>query len=105
MALALLEVPNLTSAAMLLIGRMVSLLSRASWRNSPLSEAANQLMVGSPRRGDHGRLGEPSLPPTEPALLREKGSGVAYLGDAPDTPMDRVMVSATLSRFLPGMML
>ena len=31
---------------------------------------ANQLLVGSPRRGDRGRLGEPSLPPTEPALSK-----------------------------------
>ncbi len=33
-------------------------------RQSLALEGANQLLVGSPRRGDRGRLGAPSLPPS-----------------------------------------
>jgi mannose-6-phosphate isomerase len=57
----------------------------ACCRDAVAEAGANQVLVGSPRRGDLGRLGEPSLPPMEIAFSKpdlrpaDAPGGVAFL--------------------------
>ena len=62
--------------------------------------AANQMLVGSPRRGDLGRLGEPSLPPMESAFSRPDLS--PRTASAPDDLQAQKSLGRSYARSFPG---